>query len=73
MISKPDAKLGRGETPTLSDTVEQTISFAACLLGTVASVGGFMLGYARYEFSSSLGRVTQITLVTFVATYSLPD
>ncbi|KAK4245724.1 general substrate transporter [Corynascus novoguineensis] len=51
MISKPEAKLEPGDTPALSNAAEQTISFAACLLGTVASAGGFMLGYASGQIS----------------------
>ena len=34
-----------GESPSLA--AEQKLTFLACLLGTVASIGGFMFGYVR--------------------------
>lgn len=33
------------ESPSLAS--EQKLTFLACLLGTVASIGGFMFGYVR--------------------------
>lgn len=33
------------EPPPLA--AEQRLTFLACLLGTVASIGGFMFGYVR--------------------------
>lgn len=41
---------GAREPPAAVDPAQQErLTFSACLLGTVASIGGFMFGYVRYE------------------------
>lgn len=40
------------DTPVETKVTDgQKITFSACLLGTVASIGGFMFGYVRYDFA----------------------
>lgn len=42
---------GMREPPAAVESSQQEkLTFSACLLGTVASIGGFMFGYVRYEF-----------------------
>jgi hypothetical protein len=47
------AKPQPGEDLDVADRVkaQQRITFAACMLGFVASIGGFMFGYVRSAFS----------------------
>lgn len=35
---------------TTEPSQQEKLTFSACLLGTVASIGGFMFGYVRYEY-----------------------
>ena len=33
----------------VSAAADQRVTFLACILGAVASIGGFMFGYVRYD------------------------
>lgn len=43
-----------GSQPAVPPAKEQRITFLACFLGLVASIGGFMFGYVRYVDAHSL-------------------